>query len=87
MMSSVLKEFDTQQDFSIDNLKNLLFKVAECNAKTNDRKDWANVSCYSELEKYENQSIFTEKHPEILFDKEAEYATVSSTVMILTTDN
>ena len=43
---------------SLNYLKDLLFRVSECNYKSPNPNDWAHVNVYTEDEKYWNSSIF-----------------------------
>ena len=66
-------------------LKNLLFKVAECNTAHLQPEKWAQVTCYRNHEKFEQSSIFLEPH--LLHSGNAKfedvYATVTSTLLLL----
>ena len=45
---NIFKHFDNQDDLlSFDLLKDLLFKVAECNYKSEDPERWPKVSTYT----------------------------------------
>lgn len=69
-------------------MKDLLFRVSECNYKPPDKENWINVDLYTEQERYWNSSIFLDKHEERLGHNELSYyATVSSTVMIASKSN
>ena len=66
-------------------LKNLLFRAAECTYKPKDPSLWPPVETYSEVERYENSSVFLTLHDEHLADGSlSKFATVSTTVMIMT---
>ncbi|CDW89418.1 UNKNOWN [Stylonychia lemnae] len=83
-----LEHEDQSSDELIQNLKNRLFKIAELNKIPTDRKDWVQIDLYNDSEAYWNSSIFLEKHEERLIDDElGVFATISSTVMIITDSN
>ena len=70
-------------------LKDLLFKAAECNRPHTSPSKWARVGKYRNHEKYEHSSIFLDRHMLHSGDPKREdfYATVSSTLLLLTEDN
>ena len=73
---------------SVLNLKDMLFKVAECTYQPEDPSEWPPVDGYSLEERKHNSSIHLPVHEERLADgSKGLFATISSTVVILTDDN
>jgi hypothetical protein len=76
---------DVSADDSITTLKNLLFRVTECNFKPLDPALWPPVELYTPEERFNNSSIFEDKHYEHLADGGKDwFGTVSSTALIAT---
>ncbi len=71
----------------LDLLKNLLFKVAECNKSYHE--DTKKVSYYRDHEQYEHSSIFVDKHVFHSGDLKYEdlYGTLSTTLLLFTNTN
>lgn len=63
---SLFTEINTNE--SISHLKEILFKIAECNWKSEDPHCWVKCDNYTESECFENSSIFLEEHQELLDD-------------------
>jgi hypothetical protein len=73
----------------IDLLKDLLFKVAECNKPYYEKAKRAHITSYSNHEQFEHSSIFVEKHLLHAGDAKYEdiYGTVSATLLLKTKTN
>ena len=78
----------TSEVANIEHLKDCMFKVMECTWKPSEKEKWPQVSTYSDEEKYENASLFCDKHYEgISNGGRGIFATVSSTCLIVTEEN
>ena len=84
---AVFSHVTTTNDFDL--LKDLLFKVAECNKSFIEPIKRARIHTYKNHEQYEHSSIFVEKHLLHSGDQKYEdlYGTVSTTLLLLSKDN
>ena len=83
----LLDKVVVDEEGDLDWVKEGVFKVGECGWRdAEDRDKWARVDKYSEEEKWENAGMFLNRHFESVGKDQAEYATVSSTVAVLTSE-
>jgi hypothetical protein len=84
---AVFTHVTTTNDYDL--LKDLLFKVAECNKSFIEPLKRAHILTYKDHEQYEHSSIFVEKHLLHSGDQRYEdlYGTVSTTLLLLSKDN